>query len=96
MGWSGGTEIFDDAVDVALRHCYKVEGITPRILYKSIVRELYVSDSFKYSDWDTQDESKHHEVLFEVMVELGEHEPACIICGSREVYDGVCQGDCYE
>lgn len=72
MGWGSGTEFFDVAVDVALKHCYQIDGKVPDILYKSIVREVYTSDAFRWSDWDTQDESKHADMLLLIRLELGE------------------------
>lgn len=54
MGWAGGTELFDGALDIFLKHI-------PEELHEELIEEWY--QVFKYSDWDTEDESDYFEQL---------------------------------
>ncbi len=52
MGWCSGTEYFDDGLDTFLKY-------VPEDQKFAVVREWY--DSFAYSDWDCQSESKYYQ-----------------------------------
>lgn len=67
MGWSSATELFDGAVDVALR--YISIGNQTRVY--TVVKDMYLM--IDWEDWDTQDNSKYFDpYLMSVMYELGE------------------------
>lgn len=83
MGWSSGGELFDGALDVFLVHI-------PPYLRNDAVKKWY--EAFKWTDWDTQQESKYyHDYLKGVMVKLGEIE-LCSKCGF-ESWDGDCENE---
>ncbi len=52
MGWCSGTEFFDDGLDTFLKYVPEDEKF-------AVVKEWY--DSFAYSDWDCQGESKYYQ-----------------------------------
>lgn len=52
MGWCSGTEYFDDGLDTFLKY-------VPEGKKFEVVKEWY--DSFRYSDWDCQGESKYYQ-----------------------------------
>ena len=58
MGWSGGTQLFDDALDIFL-------GYIPARLHDQLIEKWYAK--FDGTDWDTEDESKYWEQLEPIM-----------------------------
>lgn len=64
MGWNGGTDLFDKAVEVALSvapqipaHLTEHPSAVPDEIIQTIVDLLY--PTWQDSDWDTEDESKY-------------------------------------
>jgi len=90
MGWCSGTEYFDLAVDVALRHApvrNTDDGaqVLPKIR-KAIIAEVY--KGFDYSDWDCQSESKYFESdLVHHMHDIGEIDDEDYRCYTEPDYD---------
>ena len=71
MGWSGATDLFDGAVDVALMFIPNSDHNLYRpLIVKAVVEAMYTK--IYWDDWDTQDESKYAEYLKEIRIELGE------------------------
>lgn len=58
MGWSGGTQLFDDALDIFL-------GYIPKFMQDRLIEQWY--EKFKDSDWDTEDESAYWDRLEPIM-----------------------------
>lgn len=54
MGWSGGTEIFDGALDTFL-------SFVPEDSHQDLIEKWY--KVFEDTDWDTEDESKYWDKL---------------------------------
>lgn len=54
MGWSGGTELFDGALDIFLPY---IHDDTAQEL--SLVRKWY--DVFQDTDWDTDHDSQYYQ-----------------------------------
>jgi hypothetical protein len=75
MGWASGTDLFDTAVSVALRHAPHIntdEGARVSDgLRRRIIKDMY-EDFARLSDWDTEDESKYFKSdLVHIMYDLG-------------------------
>jgi hypothetical protein len=76
MGWAGGTEIFDDVVDLFIyyeRLHHGMDITLPPDAIQQIVYDVYSQVDF--GDWDTQDESRYFDPYLEnVMIDMGEIE----------------------
>lgn len=69
MGWGSATEIFDGAVDVALKFIPASHHYADAAL-RAVVEAMYTQ--IDWGDWDTQDESRHYNYLIDVMYDQGE------------------------
>lgn len=58
MGWSGGTGVFDSALDVFLPYIHED-------LHQALIEKWY--EKFSGTDWDTEEESAYWEQLEPVM-----------------------------
>ena len=74
MGWASATGMFDQMVDLLVRHESAVWKKLPDNMIEQLVYEVYTE--IDWDDWDTQDESKYfNPYLKYVMIELGEIDP---------------------
>jgi hypothetical protein len=65
MGWAGGTEVFDGALNVFLKYVPEDEIDSALIAWYDVVRE---------GDWDTVSESDYYDMLRPALVKAGEIE----------------------
>lgn len=63
MGWAGGTELFDGALNIFLKYVPEEDIDTVLMAWYDVVTD---------ADWDTVDESDYYDMLRPALVKAGE------------------------